>query len=76
MDGQEKSAKDYFSFQLERKMFSLSKSFLSLLEELMNDEYNISEERFNKMRKKVLDDTNDNIREIKKYLEKLEITLK
>jgi len=71
-----KSAKEYFQFQLERKIVHLSKSFLFLLEGLIDEEYNISEEKFAKMRKFVLDQSGDAVREMNKFLERLEVTLK
>lgn len=69
-------AKDFLSFQVSRKVTSLYKSFLFILEDLQDSGYNISDSVFQRYRKRVLDNGNDSIREIEELLEKLDIDLK
>ena len=69
-------AKDFLSFQVNRKVTSLYKSFLFILEDLQDSGYNISDSVFQRHRKRVLDNGNDAIREIEELLEKLDINLK
>jgi hypothetical protein len=73
MDGGK--AKDFLSFQVNRKVTSLYKSFLFILEDLQDSGYNISDSVFQRYRKRVLDNGNDAIREIEEILEKLKIDL-
>ena len=69
-------AKDFLSFQVNRKVTSLYKSFLFILEDLQDSGYNISDSVFQRYRKRVLDNGNDSIRGIEELLEKLDIDLK
>lgn len=73
MDGGK--AKNFLSFQVNRKVTSLYKSFLFILEDLQDSGYNISDSVFQRYRKRVLDNGNDAIREIEEILEKLKIDL-
>jgi len=70
------SAKEFVTFQVTRKVTNLYKQFLFLLEDLQDQGYDIPDEVFQRMRKRVLDHGNDAIREIEENLEKLDITLR
>jgi len=60
--------KDYLKFQLRRKITGLFKNFFFLLEDL-----NLEEEKYQKLRKRVLDYGNDAIREIEEDINKFDI---
>jgi hypothetical protein len=70
------SAKEFVTFQVTRKVTNLYKQFLFLLEDLQDQGYDIPDEVYQRMRKRVLDHGNDAIREIEENLEKLDITLR
>ena len=76
MDKGSNSAKDFVTFQVSRKVTNLYKQFLFLLEDLQDQGYDIPDEVYQRMRKRVLDHGNDAIREIEENLEKLDITLR
>ena len=67
---------EYVSFQLSRKVTHLYKNFLFILEDLKSKGYDISDEDFQRCRKRVLDHGNDAIREIEDCLKDLDIRLK
>jgi len=73
--GDEKS-KDFLVFQLRRKVVNLYKNYLFILEDLEKAGYDIPEEEFQRIRKRILDYGNDTIREIEENLEKFDIELK
>jgi hypothetical protein len=73
MDGGK--AKDFLNFQVNRKVTSLYKSFLFILEDLQDSGYNISDSVFQRYRKRVLDHGNDTVREINEVIEKLKVEL-
>lgn len=75
MEKREKE-KDFLKFQVTRKVTNLYKNFLFILEDLQDEDYNISEESYKRSRKRVLDYGNDSIREIEEYLDKFDIRLK
>ena len=60
--------KDYLKFQLRRKITGLFKNFFFLLEDL-----NLEDEKYQKLRKRVLDYGNDAIREIEEDINKFDI---
>jgi hypothetical protein len=60
--------KDYLKFQLRRKITTLFKNFFFLLEDL-----NLEDEKYQKLRKRVLDYGNDTIREIEEDINKFDI---
>ena len=68
--------KEFLQFQVRRKITSLYKNFLFILEDLKENEYDISEESYQRQRKRVLDFGNDTIREIEETLKNLDIKLK
>jgi len=74
----EKETKEqqFLKFQVTRKVTNLYKNFLFILEDLKDEDYNISDESYKKSRKRVLDYGNDTIREIEDYLDKFNIRLK
>ena len=68
--------KEFLQFQVQRKVVSLYKSFLFILEDLKAQGYVIDEEMYQRCRKRVLDQGNDTIREIEDYLNNFDIRLK
>ena len=68
--------KDFLIFQLRRKVVNLYKNYLFILEDLKKDGYDIPEEEYQRIRKRVLDYGNDTIREIEENLENFDIELK
>lgn len=60
--------KEYILFQNKRKVTNLYKNFLIILEDLREDGYNISDERYQRLRKRVLDCGNDSIRQFEEEL--------
>jgi predicted esterase YcpF (UPF0227 family) len=68
--------KEFLQFQVQRKVVSLYKSFLFILEDLKAQGYDIDEEMYQRCRKRVLDQGNDAIREIEDYLNNFDIRLK
>ena len=65
---------DFIRFHHRRKTINLCKSFLSLIEDLKNEP--ITEERYQKIRKRVLDGGNDSIREFDEHLESFHIKIR
>jgi nucleoid-associated protein YejK len=68
-------SKDFLRFQVNRKVTNLYKNFLFMVEDL-HDSGEISEESFQRLRKRVLDYGNDTIREIEENLDNFEFKLK
>lgn len=75
LDGKDK-AKQFAIFQVNRKVTNLYKQFLFILEDLQDQGYNIPDEHFQRVRKRVLDHGNDCIRETEEYLESFDIDLR
>ena len=73
---EEDKVKEFLQFQVRRKVTNLYKNFLFILEDLKENEYDISEESYQRQRKRVLDFGNDTIREIEETLKNLDIKLK
>jgi len=71
-----KKEKEFLQFQVQRKVVSLYKSFLFILEDLKAQGYDIDEDMYQRCRKRVLDQGNDTIREIEDYLNNFDIRLK
>jgi|TARA_B100000287_G_scaffold402711_1_gene423886 hypothetical protein len=69
-------AKQFAIFQVNRKVTNLYKQFLFILEDLQEQGYNIPDEQFQRIRKRVLDHGNDCIRETEEYLESFDIDLR
>ena len=68
--------KEFLQFQINRKVKNLYKNFLFILEDLKSQGYDISDEDFQRCRKRVLDHGNDAIREIEDCLKDLDIRFK
>ena len=68
--------KEFLQFQINRKVKNLYKNFLFILEDLIDEDYNIDEETYQKLRKRVLDHGNDTSREIEDYLNNFNIKLR
>lgn len=68
--------KDLTLFQIKRKITNIYKNFFFIIEDLNDSGYNIDDETYQKIRKRVLDNANDAIREIEEYFTTVDITLK
>jgi hypothetical protein len=68
--------KDMTLFQIKRKITNIYKNFFFILEDLGDSGYNINDETYQKIRKRVLDNANDAVREIEENFSKIDITLK
>ena len=68
--------KDFLIFQLRRKVVNLYKNYLFILEDMKKDGYDIPEEEYQRIRKRILDYGNDTIREMEENLENFDIELK
>jgi hypothetical protein len=68
--------KDMTLFQIKRKITNIYKNFFFILEDLGDSGYNINDETYQKMRKRILDNANDAVREIEENFSKINITLK
>jgi hypothetical protein len=66
---------DYLSFQVRRKVTSLFKNYFIILEDLVRENPSISQEKYNQIRKRILDYSNDTIREIEQDIEQFKISL-
>jgi len=73
---EEKGGRDFIIFHTRRKVINLCKSFLVLTEDLKDKKQPITDEDYQKTRKRVLDYGNDAIREIEESLETFDIKLK
>lgn len=67
--------KDYLIFQLRRKVINLFKNYLFLLEDLDQNLGGIPEEKYKQIRKRILDYSNDALREIEEDVKKFNISL-
>jgi hypothetical protein len=65
--------KEFVLFQNRRKVINLYKNFLILLEDLKEDGYNITEDKYQRLRKKVLDSGNDAIRQFEEELNNIDL---
>ena len=64
--------KDFLRFQTQRKITNLYKGFLIILEDMKASGYDIPEEYYQRIRKRVLDQGNDAIREMEEFYERFE----
>tara|TARA_B100001245_G_C22699343_1_gene340833 strand:+ start:413 stop:634 length:222 start_codon:yes stop_codon:yes gene_type:complete len=71
---QENKAKEFLRFQNKRKVIGLCKNFLVLLEDVKDGPNRLTDEQYQKLRKKILDSGNDVIREFDEYTDKLDIS--
>jgi len=67
--------KDMTLFQIKRKITNIYKNFFFILEDLGDSGYNINDETYQKIRKRILDNANDAVREIEENFSKINITL-
>ena len=65
--------KDYILFKNRRQVLNLYKNFLILLEDLKEDGYNINDEKYQRLRKKILDSGNDSIRNFEEDLNNINL---
>jgi len=73
LEGSDKGG-DFIKFHHRRKTINLCKTFLFLLEDLKGQ--SVTEEKYQKIRKRVLDGGNDSIREFDEHLESFQINIK
>ncbi len=71
---QEDKGREFIKFHHRRKTINLCKSFLLLLEDMKNEP--VTEEKYQKVRKRVLDGGNDTIREFEEHLESFNIEIR
>ena len=76
MDNMDDKSKSFLVFHLRRKVVNLYKNYLFILEDLKKDGYDIPEEEYQRIRKRILDYGNDTIREIEENVENFDIKLK
>ena len=72
----EEKVTSYVHFQVQRKITNLYKNLLTLFEDLRKPPYNLSEDDYKAIRKKVLDYGNDALRETEEDFKKISIKLK
>lgn len=65
--------KEYIIFHNKRKVINLYKNFLIILEDLREDGYNISDEKYQRLRKRILDCGNDTIRQFEEELNNINL---
>jgi predicted esterase YcpF (UPF0227 family) len=68
--------KDITLFQIKRKIINIYKNFFFILEDLGDSGYNINDETYQKIRKRILDNANDAIREIEEHFNTININIK
>jgi Mn-containing catalase len=71
---QQPTANDLIKFQITRRLVHLSKTFLEMLEKLLQAR-KINQEDFFKMRKTILDKNGDAQRELTDFIDKFHINL-
>lgn len=76
MENGDPKIKEYLLFQFRRKIINLYKQFLFILEDVDNSKYNMTDEIYQKYRKRILDAGNDTIREIEEDISKFDFKLK
>ena len=64
-----------FLYQATRKITTLARGFLYILEDA-RDDYNIPDEKFSRYRKRVLDSSNDAIRDIESNSDEIKLQFK
>ena len=68
--------KEFALFQVRRKITNIYKNFFFIIEDLQDNGYNINDETYTKIRKRILDHANDAIRELEEQFQALDIKLK
>jgi hypothetical protein len=74
MTGDPDKGRDFIKFHHKRKTINLCKSFLFLLEDIKGE--SLSEDKYQKVRKRILDMGNDSIREFDDHLESFNINIR
>ena len=68
--------KEFALFQVRRKITNIYKNFFFIIEDLQDNGYNLNDETYTKIRKRILDHANDAIRELEEQFQALDIKLK
>lgn len=76
MDINSDSLREIVIYQQHRQISSLYKSFLIILEELSRNRYQIDENTYSNLRKRILDSGNTVTRELEELLAKFDFALK
>lgn len=76
MDFESNKIKELAIFQIKRKITNIYKNFFFILEDLSDSGHNINDEVYQKIRKRILDNANDAIREIEEYFNNLDVKIK
>ena len=69
----ENKKKDFIKFQNRRKTINLCKMFLVLVEDLQEDSDCVSQDQYQRIRKRVLDYGNDSIREFEESVDSFSV---
>ena len=64
--------RDVFRIQLRKNYNSLARDFLIILEDLRDNNYNINEDSYSVLRKKILDCVNNSLRVTEDEIDKIE----
>lgn len=72
----ENLASDLIRFQVHRQITNLFKNCLDILEDLKENDHDMSDEAFKRSRKRILDYGNSALREMEVYLDKVKINFK
>jgi len=67
------SLKEYILFQNKKKISNLYKSFLIIIEDLKAENHSISDDKYQRIRKRVLDAGNDAIRQFEEEIDNIKI---
>jgi len=67
--------KDYLKFQVQRKITALFKNLFFLLEDAKKSSNSLSEDKYQQLRKRILDHGNDTIRDIQNDLDQFDINI-
>lgn len=66
---------DYLKFQIRRKVTNLFKNIFFLIEDLKRENPSISNEKYDHVRKRVLDYSNDTIRDLQNDIDQFDINV-
>lgn len=70
------NGRDFLAFQTRRKVVNLCKQFFFILEDLRDNREILSDEEYQRKRKRILDFGNDAIRELEGYISQVEVKIK
>lgn len=68
--------KEFLNFHIRRKVTVLFTTFLNQLEDLREDGLGVSDDKYQRVRKRVLDSGNDCIRDLEIMIDKLNVSIK